>query len=348
MLADSAENQLLAKKYGLYPDEMEAFRENFIFSDADGNGNISEDELNKLLKNLGYEPTTRIQRESLENCLTKLQTLKVQLDFNGIVRLVIDYYDDCANTILGKYRAEMTESGIRIDQLSMMFYEMGLYISRTKVNKLMLAIGVDVETLGEYIEEDVFKKVIEECRIERLYQWRATYGFKDDEIIGFKNAFEENCEKGTNMLDMRSLPNVVRELGYDEVFESDKGHVIQQRVEASLHGDTKVSWDRFLHMLKQLENIRKKKQLQEEKEAAEQLGLNDETYDELKKVFQGYDEKGSGKISKGDIRSLFGKEAKTQEQRKGLRKTLEEFPGDGLDFMQFMAIFQQLNSSGEY
>merc|ERR1711998_468149 len=145
------------------------------------------------------------------------------------------------------------------------------------------------------------------------------------------------------MLDLRSLPNVVRELGYDEVFESDKGHVIQQRVEASLQGDTKVSWDRFLHMLKQLENIRKRKQQQEEKEAAEQLGLNDETYDELKKVFKGYDEKRTGKISKGDIRSLFGKEAKTQEQRKGLRKALEEFPGDGLDFMQFMAIFQQLN-----
>merc|ERR1719359_1602802 len=76
----------------------------------------------------------------------------------------------------------------------MVFYQLGQFMSRTQLDQLLLDVGVHPETLGVSIQEDVLKKMLAKRRLQRLYEWRSTYGFDNDQLHQFKDAFEKSSK----------------------------------------------------------------------------------------------------------------------------------------------------------
>lgn len=345
MVADSVENRIIHKHHKLSLEEIEALRENFVFSDTDGNGNICEDELQVLLKNCGSEPSTHIQKDSLQSCLEDIRSKEIPLDFVGVVRLCVEYHERCASHV-----KKDSNGRFPVDQLVVIFYQLGQYLSKASVEQLLLDVEDDLDTSGDSIQEDVLKKMLEKRRIQRLYEWRSTYGFKEDKIAVFKNTFEERSFQGGDRIPLDGVGNVVKKLGYDT--DQEERNIILQRFTAHLrlkHED-QVSWSQFLLLLKQLENLNIKLDIKAEHEVAEQIGLDEAAFRQVRQLFKSYDDNGVGKVSKNSIRSLFSTMgvAKTQEQRRLLRTSLEEIEEEGLGFGQFLRILKHLDASGGF
>eukprot|EP00746_Dinoflagellata_sp_MGD_P145236 gnl/MRDRNA2_/MRDRNA2_77876_c0_seq1.p1 gnl/MRDRNA2_/MRDRNA2_77876_c0~~gnl/MRDRNA2_/MRDRNA2_77876_c0_seq1.p1 ORF type:complete len:1180 (-),score=205.82 gnl/MRDRNA2_/MRDRNA2_77876_c0_seq1:87-3626(-) len=357
VLADDAENRVLVKKHGLHLDEVEALREHFVFSDTDSSGMIGQTELPLLLKNCGCESTTRIQRRSLTRCLSKFEELKIELDFVGVVKLVVDYHDCCATAVVEQYNGLMEErGGSPVEQLVVVFYQVGQYLARPKIEELLKGVGFDINSVEQRIPEEVIKKMLEKCRLQKLHQWRATYGFKDAQIKHFQDTFEEYCLSRTQkVVAFHCVQYIAQKAGYD--LYSEYGSAIMERFISSLgkgaqevSSEQQVSWDQIFLLLRHLESQRMKEQVMKEHEAAQQCGMSVETCESIRKVFKRFDERGTGVILKSSIRSLFSAVgmAQTQKQRVSLRETLEEFPGDGMDFLQFLHTVSKLGSSGNF
>lgn len=352
VLSTEAENRMFVIKYGLFLEEVEALRENFAFSDADNSGMIDPNEARTMLKNCGCEPTTKLQRESIATCMAKLEKVG-GLEFPGMISLVVDHYTCCWNAIKETCQKIIAQHGtIPIDQLTVILYEAGHFMPRNKVYQLLSAIGIDVSALGagEGIGEDDCQKMMKMCRIQVLREWRSTYGFKDIEICHFRETFQNNCKDGKTTLPRHSVPDVMEAVGHAFSSLADGGEILQECFIVSLHGEEEVSWDRFLLLLKQFEMQQAKEKGARDQEVAEQLGFSEETYKEIRRMFEDYDHTGDGLVAKSSIRSLFSSAgaARTQKQRKALRESLEEFPGDGIDLIQFLHTFRKLTSTGDF
>lgn len=335
-LADNAEERLLAQQCELSLEEVQILRENFVFSDTDGSDHLCDDELPSLMKNCGCEPTTNIQKKCLTDTLAEFHKNGIELDFFGVVKLLVEYNNRCANVVINN---NGDSKGLSTNQLVVIFYSVGQYLTWAKIKELLVQVGVDLQDLGDHISEYVFKKMLIESRINRLQEWRSTYGYKEAELQRFKDAF--NKDVMSRLSD--DAENVAKNLGFDT--ESEDGKMTLQDWKASLQRDQEVSWENFLLLLKHLDMCATKRRRQLEGEIANEMGLDANALREIRKLFQSceYDEE---KVPKNSIRSMLSSlnVVKTQEQRIVLRKALDDVADEGLDFVQFLRILQSLDS----
>merc|ERR1719487_1060932 len=96
-------------------EEVESLRENFLFSDIDGSGNIDEEELSSLMKNCGCEATTQIQKTALATCLADLDVKgstrsRDQLSFSETVRVISEYHGNCTKAVMEHWKNKTTEN----------------------------------------------------------------------------------------------------------------------------------------------------------------------------------------------------------------------------------------------
>lgn len=352
MMAESAENIILSKNLSFAENgqllsiaEIAALRENFAFSDADGNGKISslDSELTVLLKHCGFEPTTHLQKKCLKICIDRLPHHGVELDFAQVAQLIVEFFKECADTVFGIHA--FLGGSIPPDMLPLAFYELGQYISPAKIHQIMRDAGVDVETC-ERIDEDTFLNMLAMLRIQRLSEWRTTYDFKDFQIQHFKEVYQQNCEHHQTKIKYDRLDEVLAMLGYN--WHSEENESLLERFDVSQEGKDEVSWESFLLLMKHLESKKEKQTAHDMHEVAKELGFNETNYIEVQELFQHYDIHGTGVIKKNDVRSLFHTLANSQAQRKILREALEDFPSEGLDFTQFLHIIHKLDASGNF
>lgn len=355
-LADDAENRIIVEQQELALEEIEALRENFVFSDADNSGTICDDELPELLKNCGCAPTTAVQRASLTICLEKFRSDGVRLDFVGVVKLVVEYHHCCTNAAM-KHLNHIVTTGekagqIPIDKLLLIFYEIGQCITGEKVDQLLLDIvgrGL-LYKLGGFIPPDVFQKMLAKLRIQRLQEFVSTYGFMENQVSHFKDTFEKHCEPNKDVIPLSIVPDVAKEVGYDADSEVGGGKLTFERFIVSLEGRQNVSWRQFLPLLKQLDKLQTKEEAETAQAVAQQIGLDKDAFQQIHELFQQYDDSGIGLVSKKNVRVLFSTlgVAKSQEQRKTLRQTLDDIPGDVLDIVQFLRALQHLDNSSHF
>eukprot|EP00746_Dinoflagellata_sp_MGD_P103263 gnl/MRDRNA2_/MRDRNA2_42671_c0_seq2.p1 gnl/MRDRNA2_/MRDRNA2_42671_c0~~gnl/MRDRNA2_/MRDRNA2_42671_c0_seq2.p1 ORF type:complete len:1043 (-),score=216.35 gnl/MRDRNA2_/MRDRNA2_42671_c0_seq2:113-3097(-) len=349
VVANKIEDLVLVKHRELSLQEIQALREDFMFSDSDGSGTIDESELLSLLKNCGCEPSTEIQKASLTACLAKLKFSGAELDLNAVVRLVKEYHNECCTAAVKDYH-DAGEKGhgvvIPLDQLNVTFYRVGQYMSRAQINDLKRSVGIDQNSTAG-IPENLFRQMVEIRRIQQLNQWRSTYGFSKVRLKEFKSCFDSNCPPEIDRIPSDKVFLLVRKLGYDiHSEEGDSHNVILERFMFSLQGEDNVAWPQFLLLIKQLDTEQVAKKKKEEKQLAEAIGLHEDALNELRKFFQDCDIHGTGKIAKKCLKSLLSSMgvAKSQEERKALRQSCDEISGEWLDFMQFLQILQTVDA----
>eukprot|EP00746_Dinoflagellata_sp_MGD_P066812 gnl/MRDRNA2_/MRDRNA2_27629_c0_seq1.p1 gnl/MRDRNA2_/MRDRNA2_27629_c0~~gnl/MRDRNA2_/MRDRNA2_27629_c0_seq1.p1 ORF type:complete len:1180 (+),score=241.13 gnl/MRDRNA2_/MRDRNA2_27629_c0_seq1:138-3677(+) len=339
-VVDTVENRVMQKHYGLSMEELEALREDFIFSDTDGSGKIGETELPMMLKNCGTQPTTRIQKEFLKSCLADLKRGGTMFDYAGVVKLHVEYNAACVKYIF------KDKDHINTSELVVVFYQLGQYMNREEVNHLLVEVGAGLEVLGGSIKQDVFEKIFEMRRIHCLSKWRSTYGFDSAQIQRFKQAFDANSSK-RKLMSLETVPNVVKTLGFKNQELVD---IALDRFRLSLQHDDQVSWCKYLLLLKHLETLQMKQNINAQQDIVEKVGLDDDAYRQLQEVFKSYIDTAGGLVSKKGIQLLFSSMgvAKTQEQRKTLRDSLDNIETEALGFSQFLQILFDLDSSGEF
>jgi Ca2+-binding EF-hand superfamily protein len=339
-------------------------RDIFVFSDVDGSGYISANELQLLLKNCGCPPSTNLQKISLETCIARCQvkdmeqrgydnpetklTEDVQFDFPDIVELVAEYNHVCIKSALENHYSKTGYTFcVEQSELPLIYYKLGQFKSRKAIDQLLLDLGLDIKTAGEHLELEVavFEKSLANLRIQAMQEWRRTFDFQDCQLVRFQSAFEAQSNQ-VKVVTLDLLPRTVRGLGYD--IDSADSNALFKRFIATLPNDSDdVSWDLCLLLVNQLDNQKQLKTLKKEEEVAKQIGLDKESVHLLRECFKGWDSEAAGEISKHTTRLLLSTMgvAKSQQSRRALTKQLIHIRGDKVDFGTFLWLLNKLDGT---
>jgi len=184
-IENDVEDGIIATQCQLTVEEVRVLRESFEFCDADGSGYIDLEELPVVLKNLGCAAITPVQKRALAKT-QKHSGGSSNLNLSHMAKFLVQYQEACAKEILLSFKDEEKE-GVPVDKLVQALYQIGQYLSRNGAIALLQRCGGDPES--KVVDKQVFKKMLEVDRGDKIVAWRKTCGFTDHQLTAIRHAF---------------------------------------------------------------------------------------------------------------------------------------------------------------
>lgn len=349
-VGENAENEMLAKKFGVSRLEVRALRESFEFCDRDGSGQIEQAELDSLLESLGCAPNTKLQKTCLAKCMEKIEG---DIGFTRSVQLVSEYYMAISKSVV-EQNAGDSNGSIPLSAVPIALYEAGHYLQRSDLTRLFGEMGLTLDNDADVqVDAAMLSKMFAGDRCNRVLQWRKTCGFSTQQVKTFREACRHYNKAGIYSTEIHiALEDIIRVLTkLDKKPRSEEEvRMLEQavmRVDDENRG--KISFEEVLLLLRHVENYELRRRAVEEKQAAEDCGLSKEQVKELQALFDTHDPAQSGIISRSDVRNLLQDlgVVKTSAQRRMLSQLMQNHLGQQSDlgFAQFMRLLHSLEES---
>eukprot|EP00746_Dinoflagellata_sp_MGD_P092411 gnl/MRDRNA2_/MRDRNA2_36565_c0_seq1.p1 gnl/MRDRNA2_/MRDRNA2_36565_c0~~gnl/MRDRNA2_/MRDRNA2_36565_c0_seq1.p1 ORF type:complete len:994 (+),score=157.84 gnl/MRDRNA2_/MRDRNA2_36565_c0_seq1:448-2982(+) len=362
-LIENVEVGTMAHQWGLAVEDVQAMRETFEFCDVDGSGCIDQTELKCLLENLGFKPNTAFQQSVFHDCLasglgTGPGSVIAEsgpgsggLKFLKCVQWVIKYFDEL---VLKSFESSAVNERLPKRQIVMVLYQMGQYVGKAAVDAWL---SEHAGSCDADIDKETFSKLVSHIRSQSLAKWRKTYGFHSKQIEHYKKVYSIACEGEDGSvienLALERVQPVLEKLGYldDPLFQGQTLLNSLARVYNEQNGT--LTFDKFLLLLRHLDNGRALNDRKDEDLAIKNSGLDPDAVKLFREAFNSCPKNDRGQVIQQEIKIMLSKYqiVITQEQRRKLNAVMEDVraeQGEVVSFANFLRILSNMESTGAF
>lgn len=349
----------LSQTWGVPEDEVRTMRDCFEFTDVNGSGKIQSSELLPFMESVGHKVKAGKMKEALDMTI-KGRDMADGLDFAEAVEVVCMFEKNLSVSALGG-EDQKVKRGALLSSL----YAIGMFITPKAAEPLFEQASVD-DTM---VDCNGFMRVLRALRSQHMSRWCENCGFKQKDVDKFGSAFTDMLA-GSGNSECELKLEKVRELLYkfnlvgNTAAEKSKMLRAISRVDRDNSGT--MSFEEFLLLVRNFRNKEMYIHTLENEDAILRHGLDSESGELLKKLFNEKDTEDIFQISQEDVVSMFKdlgiarKEAQQEKVREriSLWSTKEQerkwemgiSVGDielSVSFPQFLDILKEIEKQGE-
>merc|ERR550514_609829 len=293
-------------------------RQSFEFCDMDGSGMIDNRELDKLLRNLGLDPNTDMQKEAIADCLANPE-FSGDLDFPRVLKLAMMYHDavtakvfQFASSIAGRVSVV-----IPVAHFKEALRRAGIHITEEKTQTLAMQAYVELSSddgaLPEDVTEsniniDVLRRMLVIRRRESLQEWRRTYGFDEREVEEVRKAcFAHSQGHPKGAVPLQGIFQVLKTLQKQPANDAQSKSLALALMRVDRADQNWIPVEEVLLIIRHLDYLDLKIRAADLLNHRNGKELASEDLDQLKEVFANHDQEGRGKLQAKVIFLIFAK-----------------------------------------